>query len=813
MNTDRFSPVSVLVQVNFRHHFYSFFVVAVWSWIILFVVMFPASSRADPVLSVSPVREEQAPDGRVENTEKSNVGEQNHSVPEPLVGSKLYVIRVTPFSTVSTTAHEAYTEFASHRTGGRLDELAKTPGKSGAPARLWKFLAAVRAMQISDALGALQTLRFDFPQLRDWLVLHAAYAHLSAGNLEEARALAQVVEIGPYKMEGLRLQVEMARRMQDVVAMEKLLKLLVTMDLTQTEAAAVRLELAKLMLARKVPVHAWKHHLIWIWSALPQSQFSRDAEKTAISAGLGQIAKWASCEQKIERATHLSDLQLHESVVETLSSLDQCNQNEKCQALYWRGRSLFFLKQRREAASVLVKTVQQCEKTRNIELRVRAKYVAGRNERQLGNPTQAAAYFRRVYREHPDDTYADDALYQEAMALLAQEKRAVALKKLQELVQRYPQGDQVNQAAWRIVLEDLQAGKWAMASVALGKVRSQLVPEAPFEDWGRLLYWQGRCAQLQQNVIDARKFYAETVATAPGTYYALLALHRLEEITAGEGTALLKKLMSVSSPSVWPWSVLEHPDFAKPAFSRIVAFAQLGLPDKIPRELKFLQRELPGKPKDILEADRPFWRAMMHVYLTTGEVLTAARLQGRLLYDYAQGWPAGNLRKLWEVAYPRVYAVEIDAAAARFGISAPLLSGLIREESFFNATIRSTAGALGLGQLMPATARQVAVATGITVNSDADLLVPSTNIVLAAAYLATLHKHFHGNLVMMVGAYNAGQNALSRWRVQHITQPLDLWVELLDVSETRNYIKRVISSMFAYSLLSNAADFPRIHLK
>lgn len=813
MNIDR-SPLGLVpVQVHFRHHFYSVFGIVMWSWTVVFVVMFPASSRADPVVSVPPASKEQVADGLSENTENVNVGEQSHSVPEPLVGSKLYVTRVTHFSTVSTTAHEAYTEFASRRTGGRLDELAKTPGKSGAPARLWKFLSAVRAMQVSDALGALQTLRFDFPQLRDWLVLHAAYAHLSAGNLEEARALAQVVETGPYRIEGLRIQVEMARQTRDFIALEKLLKVFIGMDLTKIEAAMARLELAKLMLARKLPVHAWKNHLVWIWSALPQSQFARDAEKIANFSELGPIAKWASCEQKIERATHLSDLQLHESVVETLSSLDQCNQNEKCQALYWRGRSLFFLKKRREAASVLVKAVQQCEKTRNIELRVRAKYVAGRNERQLGNPTQAAAYFRRVYREHPDDTYADDALYQEAMALLAQEKRAVALKKLQELVQRYPQGDQVGQAAWRIVLEDLQAGKWAIAGAALGKVRNQLVPEAPFEDWGRLLYWQGRCAQLQQKATDARKLYAETVATAPGTYYALLALHRLEEITAGEGTALLKKLMSVSSPSVWPWSVLEHPDFAKPAFSRIVAFAQLGLPGEIPRELKLLQRELPGKPQDISDADRPFWRAMMHVYLTMGEVLTAARLQGRLLYDYAQGWPAGNLRKLWEVAYPRVYAVEIDAAAARFGISAHLLSGLIREESFFNATIRSSAGALGLGQLMPATARQLAVATGITVNSDADLLVPSTNIVLAAAYLATLHKHFHGNLVMMVGAYNAGQNALSRWRSQHATQPLDLWVELLDVSETRNYIKRVLSSMFAYYLLSNIVDFPRIDLK
>ncbi len=787
-----------------------------WSLVLLCWMAFPSSSRAQPAMGE--IADEktalQTPEVPPPGTQEAaaDPGEPALADSFPLAGSKLQVSRLFPAVSGSARLAAAHAEFTSGQPGAALDELARLPGASGARARFWKFLLAVRSLQIGDALSAMQMLRTDFPQLRDWLVLQAALAHLAAGNVEEARALAQVVENGPYTVEGLRLQVETARRSQDFIAMEKWLNRLAGLQLPRLQEAAVRLELAKLLIRRKAPAQAWKIYLARVWGAVPQTQMSREAEDAAVSAGAGKIADWAPCAQKIERARRLSDLQLHDAVVETLASAADCSRDEKCEALYWRGRSLSFLKKRRDAASVLAKAVEQCEKTRNIELRVRAKYIAGRNARRMGDPKQAQAYFRRVYREHPDDTYADDAMYQEASALFAQGKAVAARAKLEEMIRRHPRGDQAGQAVWRLVLEDLQAGKWAAAAKALAQARERLVPEAPYEDWGRLLYWQGRCAQMQKDE-SARKFYAETVAMAPGTYYSLLALHRLEELAAGEGTTLLQKMLAAASPSVWPWSTLEHPDFAKPAFARILRFAQLGLAAEIPRELQDLGRALPEKPEDVLEADRPFWRAMMHVYLTAGEELTAARLQGRLLYDYAQGWPAGNLRKLWETAYPRAYAAEIAAAAGRFGISAHLLAGLVREESFFNPSIRSSAGALGLGQLMPATARQMAAAAGVAVKTEADLLAPAVNLPITAAYLAHLSRRLNGSLLLTVGAYNAGESAISAWRAQHAAQPVDLWVELMEVSETRNYIKRVLSSMFVYHILSKDADFPRLDLR
>lgn len=90
--------------------------------------------------------------------------------------------------------------------------------------------------------------------------------------------------------------------------------------------------------------------------------------------------------------------------------------------------------------------------------------------------------------------------------------------------------------------------------------------------------------------------------------------------------------------------------------------------------------------------------------------------------------------------------------------------GLIREESRFNARARSSTGALGLAQLMPATARQVAESLDLPPVGSQELLQPVQNIRLGAAYLGQFLKRFGGNPAYAVAAYNAEPGAAERWR-------------------------------------------------
>jgi soluble lytic murein transglycosylase len=129
-----------------------------------------------------------------------------------------------------------------------------------------------------------------------------------------------------------------------------------------------------------------------------------------------------------------------------------------------------------------------------------------------------------------------------------------------------------------------------------------------------------------------------------------------------------------------------------------------------------------------------------------------------------------------------------------------LLQGLIREESRFNPRARSSTGALGLTQLMPATAREVAARLKISVNEQV-LLQPADNIRVGAAYLGQLLNHFDGNKAFAVAAYNAGPSAVERWQKALPQAELDEWVEHIAFEETREYVKRVLGSYSAYKLL------------
>lgn len=131
-----------------------------------------------------------------------------------------------------------------------------------------------------------------------------------------------------------------------------------------------------------------------------------------------------------------------------------------------------------------------------------------------------------------------------------------------------------------------------------------------------------------------------------------------------------------------------------------------------------------------------------------------------------------------------------------------LVHALIRQESNFNATARSSAGAVGLMQLMPATANLVAKQLGMA-HSAAKLHDPTHNVRLGTAYLESLLARFNGSYPLALAGYNAGPGRPARW-VQENGDPrrgdLDVidWIEMIPFSETRNYVQRVMESVHVY---------------
>ncbi len=134
-----------------------------------------------------------------------------------------------------------------------------------------------------------------------------------------------------------------------------------------------------------------------------------------------------------------------------------------------------------------------------------------------------------------------------------------------------------------------------------------------------------------------------------------------------------------------------------------------------------------------------------------------------------------------------------------------LVHALIRQESMFDFKARSPSGALGLMQVMPATAREVAKKSGLRHETSWLTAKPSHNIRIGTTYLQRMIDRYDGSYILAVAAYNAGPNRVDEW-LKTFGDPrkgdvnvVD-WVELIPVYETRNYVQRVMEGLYIYRL-------------
>ncbi|MEQ8496117.1 MAG: transglycosylase SLT domain-containing protein [Gammaproteobacteria bacterium] len=144
-----------------------------------------------------------------------------------------------------------------------------------------------------------------------------------------------------------------------------------------------------------------------------------------------------------------------------------------------------------------------------------------------------------------------------------------------------------------------------------------------------------------------------------------------------------------------------------------------------------------------------------------------------------------------ELRFPVDHAVLAEKYAVQRGLDPARVMALIRSESAFVIDARSPAGALGLMQLMPATAREMARRTGLRLARLEQLYEPAVNIALGTAYLERMLARYDGNFAMAAAAYNAGPLRVRQWRGSSCTAA-DLWIDTIPFTETRRYVRRAL---------------------
>lgn len=286
-----------------------------------------------------------------------------------------------------------------------------------------------------------------------------------------------------------------------------------------------------------------------------------------------------------------------------------------------------------------------------------------------------------------------------------------------------------------------------------------------------LMYWQARVEEKLGNTAAAKSLYQSLTAD---DYYGMLAKQRLR----------MKKLDSV---------MLVSPSF-------------LDAPDSSGKQVT-LSHLSPQTPQWLytLGLDRFAYDQSTQSPVGTGiEALQLQQLAGNFVSGYiatraGKTTVAGADRLVsLRFAYPQAFAKYISVYAKHFGVPASLAYSIMRQESTFKPDVRSPAFALGLMQIIPPTARQIATELGFVDFDQGMLAEPRINTLFGTSYLGSLLQRFDSNRVYAIAAYNAGPDAVTRWSKKALHWEADEFIESIPYNETRDYVKRVLINHWMY---------------
>jgi soluble lytic murein transglycosylase len=148
--------------------------------------------------------------------------------------------------------------------------------------------------------------------------------------------------------------------------------------------------------------------------------------------------------------------------------------------------------------------------------------------------------------------------------------------------------------------------------------------------------------------------------------------------------------------------------------------------------------------------------------------------------------------------FPIDHVEDIERYADEYQLDPGHVLAVIRTESAFNKDARSSAGALGLMQLMPATGRVTARKHRIPLPGSRHLYEADRNIRIGSAYLKQVMEQYDDNVVLASAAYNAGPHRVQRWLPEQQEQPAENWIAAIPFSETRNYVQRILAYAAIY---------------
>jgi soluble lytic murein transglycosylase len=432
-------------------------------------------------------------------------------------------------------------------------------------------------------------------------------------------------------------------------------------------------------------------------------------------------------------------------------------------------------------------------------LHARALYLQGACYQRLKREESFLKTRDRALELYPQSPYTERLMAAVAAHFDVSYEIEKAQAAYRTLYDHFSRGEYADRALWRSSFLAYVRGEHGEALQGFyGYLRAHPDPT----DAIPAIYWMARCYESLGDRAHSAQLLERVLALASQSYYsrraaearqALMKSGRMEDrVYPGLDFDDLAKavgeihlpLAAVTGPSATSSEIIE----------RARQLAAADLPELASSELRRGLRHSPS--------DRALSYLLSRVYEMQGDYYSAISTLRQNFPDYNDR-PADSLpSEVWELLFPVKHWDTIAQRARKYDLDPNLVLAIIRQESAFQERARSAANARGLMQVLPSTGRRVARPAGVTRYTVRKLYLPESNIAVGTHHLASLLRQYDNREELALAAYNAGDNRADLWEKLFGLTDMAVFVERIPFSETRAYIKQVLTNQAHYASLT-----------
>ncbi|MFQ5583553.1 MAG: transglycosylase SLT domain-containing protein, partial [Calditrichia bacterium] len=410
---------------------------------------------------------------------------------------------------------------------------------------------------------------------------------------------------------------------------------------------------------------------------------------------------------------------------------------------------------------------------------------------RLGETKKSINAYVKFQKLYPSDYLAPEVLWKIAWLYEDLKNQLMARHYYQKLIATYPKNKFISEARFRIGLSHYRENQFDVARQEWAKFAAL---ERSDYRRARFRYWVAKTYLKQQKFEQYLKELSSLAENPFRSYYNLKSFLLLED-----SSPVHQRVDSL----LWE---MHH---------KRVSYLGDNI-EKLQRPL--LIQDILGDmyARYELDSDQRKWKnsgwqsrfALAELHEKLGNYGKAFRLYRRIFDRQFSNKEWSEWLFMFKRLYPLYYNETVNYFAENQNLTPAIVWAIIKKESAFKAEVVSVADAYGLMQIIPPTARQISRELGVEMNDVNMLFKPEFNINLGIYYISELLKRYHWNLYYALAAYNAGPHRVDRWQKNIVTMDDDFFMENIEFSETRGYVRTVMKYYWTYYLLLHPQRIP-----